>query len=145
MRRERGARNQIIMPAWSADPKVNAQVLDLFAYLLARVDGKLRPGEPRQRVASGHWFCALCRRRCGLRSPAFRSRSRRSRRWTGQRWCLQGARANEDHIPGCRRHRHWVEAPGRNWGQRTLLNGGLFQGLKELLLGRAKLQEDDVR
>ena len=47
MRRERGARGQIIMPAWEADSKVNPHVLDLFAYLSARADGKLGPGEPR--------------------------------------------------------------------------------------------------
>ena len=46
MRRERGARGQIIMPAWEAAPKVNPHVLDLFAYLSARADGKLGPGEP---------------------------------------------------------------------------------------------------
>lgn len=48
MRRERGARGQIIMPAWEADPKVNPHVLDLYAYLSARADGKLGPGEPRR-------------------------------------------------------------------------------------------------
>ena len=47
MRRERGARGQIIMPAWEADSKVNPHVLDLFAYLSARADGKLGPGEPK--------------------------------------------------------------------------------------------------
>ena len=47
MRRERGARGQIIMPAWEADPKVAPHVLDLFAYLSARADGKLGPGEPK--------------------------------------------------------------------------------------------------
>lgn len=52
MRRERGARGQIIMPAWEADPKVNPHVLDLFAYLSARADGKLGPGEPRLMVES---------------------------------------------------------------------------------------------
>ncbi len=52
MRRERGARGQIIMPAWEADPKVAPHVLDLFAYLSARADGKLGPGEPKLSVAS---------------------------------------------------------------------------------------------
>jgi hypothetical protein len=47
MRRERGARGQIVMPAWEADPNVNPHVLDLFAYLSARADGKLGPGEPK--------------------------------------------------------------------------------------------------
>ena len=52
MRRERGAGGQIIMPAWEADPKVNPHVLDLFAYLSARADGKLGPGEPGLMVES---------------------------------------------------------------------------------------------
>ena len=47
MRRERGGRGQVVMPAWQADPQVNAHVLDLFAYLSARADGKLGPGEPK--------------------------------------------------------------------------------------------------
>ena len=47
MRRKRGVRGQIIMPAWEADPTVNPHVLDLFAYLSARADGKLGPGEPK--------------------------------------------------------------------------------------------------
>ena len=46
MRQERGARGQIVMPAWEADPKVHPHVLDLFAYLSARADGKLGPGKP---------------------------------------------------------------------------------------------------
>ena len=54
MRRERGAGGQIIMPAWEADPKVNPHVLDLFAYLSARADGKLGPGEPRLMGQSKH-------------------------------------------------------------------------------------------
>ena len=52
MRRERGARGRIIMPAWKADPKVNPHVLDLLAYLSARADGKLGPGEPKLRGAT---------------------------------------------------------------------------------------------
>lgn len=48
MRRERGASNQVIMPAWEADAQVNPHVLDLFAYLSARADGKIGPGEPRR-------------------------------------------------------------------------------------------------
>ena len=51
MRRERGARGQIIMPAWKEDPQVNPHVLDLCAYLSARADGKLGPGEPKLSVA----------------------------------------------------------------------------------------------
>ena len=46
MRRERGARDQIVMPAWEADLNVKPHVLDLFADLSARADGKLGPGEP---------------------------------------------------------------------------------------------------
>lgn len=46
MRRERSARSGIVMPAWEADIKVNPHVLDLFAYLSARADGKLGPGKP---------------------------------------------------------------------------------------------------
>ena len=52
MRQERGARGQIIMPAWAADPKVKPHVLDLFAYLSARADGKLGPGEPKRLAAT---------------------------------------------------------------------------------------------
>lgn len=52
MRRERGLRGQVIMPAWKADPQVDPHVLDLFAYLLARADGKLGPGEPKLSVAT---------------------------------------------------------------------------------------------
>lgn len=52
MRRERGARGQVTMPAWEADPNVNPHVLDLFAYLSARADGKLGPGEPKLSVAT---------------------------------------------------------------------------------------------
>ena len=46
MRQERGARGGVIMPAWEADSKVRPHVLDLFAYLSARADGKLGPGRP---------------------------------------------------------------------------------------------------
>lgn len=52
MRRERGARGQIVMPAWQADAKVNTHVLDLFAYLSARADGKLGLGEPKAMVTT---------------------------------------------------------------------------------------------
>ncbi len=52
MRQERGARGQVTMPAWEADPNVKPHVLDLFAYLSARADGKLGPGEPRLSVAT---------------------------------------------------------------------------------------------
>ena len=52
MRRERGARGQIVMPAWEADLNVKPHVLDLFAYLSARADGKLGPGKPKLWVAA---------------------------------------------------------------------------------------------
>lgn len=48
MRRERGTGPQVIMPAWEGDPQVNPHVLDLYAYLSARADGQLGPGEPRR-------------------------------------------------------------------------------------------------
>jgi len=38
------------MPAWDADPQVNLHVLDLYAYLSARADGKLGPGKPSELV-----------------------------------------------------------------------------------------------
>jgi hypothetical protein len=50
MRQERGARGLVVMPAWEADTKVRPHVLDLFAYLSARADGKLGPGRPTLRV-----------------------------------------------------------------------------------------------
>lgn len=46
MRRDRRARGQIVMPAWEDDPAVPPHVLDLYAYLSARADGKLGPGRP---------------------------------------------------------------------------------------------------
>ena len=46
MRQQRGARGQIVMPAWDTDAAVSPHVLDLFAYLSARADGKLGPGKP---------------------------------------------------------------------------------------------------
>ncbi len=48
MRRERGKGPQIVMPAWESDARVNPHVLDLYAYLSARADGQLGPGEPRR-------------------------------------------------------------------------------------------------
>lgn len=47
LRRERDKRVQIVMPAFEADPDVSPQVLDLYAYLSARADGGLGPGQPR--------------------------------------------------------------------------------------------------
>ena len=48
LRRERGPRPLIAMPAWDDDPQVNPHVLDLYAYLSARADGKLGPSRPRR-------------------------------------------------------------------------------------------------
>jgi hypothetical protein len=47
LRQQRNSRVQIIMPAWNEDPDVNPHVLDLFAYLTARADGKIGPGKPQ--------------------------------------------------------------------------------------------------
>lgn len=48
MRRERGAGGRVIMPAWEGDARVEPHVLDLYAYLSARADGKIGAGEPRR-------------------------------------------------------------------------------------------------
>ena len=48
MRRERGAGGRVIMPAWEGDARVDPHVLDLYAYLSARADGKIGAGEPRR-------------------------------------------------------------------------------------------------
>jgi mono/diheme cytochrome c family protein len=45
LRHERG---ELAMPAWQGDPKVRPHLLDLYAYLKARADGALGPGEPRR-------------------------------------------------------------------------------------------------
>lgn len=37
------------MPAWQSEPVVNAHVLDLYAYLAARADGKLGVERPQRR------------------------------------------------------------------------------------------------
>jgi hypothetical protein len=47
MRRERRAADLIAMPAWQDNPRVQPHVLDLYAYLTARADGKLGPGKPQ--------------------------------------------------------------------------------------------------
>lgn len=48
LRRERGsAGSRITMPAWEDDDAVKPHVLDLYAYLMARADGKLAPGQPK--------------------------------------------------------------------------------------------------
>ena len=52
MRQQRGVRGQIVMPAWDTDAAVSPHVLDLFAYLSARADGKLGPGRPALAVAT---------------------------------------------------------------------------------------------
>lgn len=49
MRAQRDGRTRIVMPAWELDSKVEPHVLDLFAYLTARADGKLGPGRPKLR------------------------------------------------------------------------------------------------
>ena len=54
MRRERGVGPQIAMPAWTNDPQVSAHVLDLYAYLSARADGQLGPGEPQRATKRGN-------------------------------------------------------------------------------------------
>lgn len=45
LRRERG---DLVMPAWEHDDKMRPHVLDLYAYLRARADGALGPGEPKR-------------------------------------------------------------------------------------------------
>ena len=42
-RREAGA---VSMPAWQSEPEVKAHVIDLYAYLAARADGRQGPGRP---------------------------------------------------------------------------------------------------
>jgi hypothetical protein len=48
LRRDRRSRIRIVMPAWENDPDVKPHVLDLFAYLTARADGKLGTGRPKR-------------------------------------------------------------------------------------------------
>lgn len=45
LRRERG---EVTMPAWEGETKIQPHVLDLYAYLRARADGALGPGEPQR-------------------------------------------------------------------------------------------------
>jgi hypothetical protein len=45
IRRERG---ELVMPAWEGDSKIRPHVLDLYAYLRARADGALGPGQPQR-------------------------------------------------------------------------------------------------
>jgi cytochrome c553 len=51
LRKERRVDNLIKMPAWEDNPLVRPHVLDLYAYLTARGDGKLAPGKPKRLVA----------------------------------------------------------------------------------------------
>ena len=48
MRRERGKGGRVIMPEWEGDARVDPHVLDLYAYLSARADSKIGPGQPRR-------------------------------------------------------------------------------------------------
>ena len=43
MQRQQGA---LTMPAWQEEPRVNAHIMDLYAYLSARADGRQGPGRP---------------------------------------------------------------------------------------------------
>jgi len=45
MQRKQGA---LTMPAWQGEPRVNAHIADLYAYLAARADGTQGPGRPLQ-------------------------------------------------------------------------------------------------
>lgn len=46
MKYERGQRGELVMPAWESSLEVKPHVLDLYAYLRARADGVLGPGQP---------------------------------------------------------------------------------------------------
>jgi mono/diheme cytochrome c family protein len=43
---ERGARGELVMPAWQYSPAVKPHILDIYGYLKARADGVLEPGKP---------------------------------------------------------------------------------------------------
>jgi mono/diheme cytochrome c family protein len=43
VQRRRGA---FVMPAWQGEPRVEAHILDLYAYLAARAEGTQGPGRP---------------------------------------------------------------------------------------------------
>jgi hypothetical protein len=47
LRKQRGEKGTVTMPAWESDPKVKPHILDLYAYLNARADGALGPGKPK--------------------------------------------------------------------------------------------------
>jgi mono/diheme cytochrome c family protein len=36
----------LVMPAWEGEPRVQAHIVDLYAYLAARADGRQGPGRP---------------------------------------------------------------------------------------------------
>ncbi len=38
----------VSMPAWQNEPPVNAHIMDLYAYLSARSDGRQGPGQPQR-------------------------------------------------------------------------------------------------
>ena len=44
--KQRGPKGRINMPGWEADQEVSAHLLDLYAYLSARADGRIGPGKP---------------------------------------------------------------------------------------------------
>jgi mono/diheme cytochrome c family protein len=45
VQRQAGA---VTMPAWQDEPEVNAHVVDLYAYLSARAEGRQGPGRPQR-------------------------------------------------------------------------------------------------
>ena len=45
-RHERSTRGELVMPAWKDNFRVRPHLVDLYAYLQARADGVLGPGEP---------------------------------------------------------------------------------------------------
>jgi hypothetical protein len=47
LRKQRGEKGTVTMPAWESDPTVKPHILDLYAYLNARADGALGPGKPK--------------------------------------------------------------------------------------------------
>jgi hypothetical protein len=38
----------LVMPAWQGEPRVQAHIADLYAYLSARAQGRVEPGRPPQ-------------------------------------------------------------------------------------------------
>lgn len=47
MRKQRGQKGTVSMPAWESNSRVKPHILDLYAYLTARADGALGPGKPK--------------------------------------------------------------------------------------------------